>query len=55
VCTVNTHIALATTQKGNLSITEYANKMRVLGDEMAAARKPLDEEEMVSYILASLD
>jgi hypothetical protein len=42
-------------RKGNMTITEYVNKMRALGDEMSAAGKPLDYEEMVSYILAGLD
>jgi hypothetical protein len=55
VRTVNTHIALATTQKGNLSIIGYVNKMSVLGEEMDATGKPLDEEEMIYYILAGLD
>jgi hypothetical protein len=48
-------MALATTQKGNMSLTEYVNKMRKLGDDMALAGKPFDDEEMVSYILAGLD
>lgn len=38
---VNTRIALATTQKGNLSVAEYVGKMRSLGDDMAAAGRPL--------------
>jgi hypothetical protein len=45
-------IALVVTHKGNMSFTEYVNRMRVLGDEMASTGKPLDDEEMVSYILA---
>lgn len=53
--TVNTRIALAMTRKGNLSISEYVTKMKALADEMASARKPIDEEELVSYILAGLD
>jgi glutathionylspermidine synthase len=53
--TVNTRIALAMTRKGNLSISEYVAKMKALADEMASARKPIDEEELVSYILAGLD
>jgi hypothetical protein len=55
VRSINTCIALATTQKGNMSITEYVNKMCALGDEIDVVGKPLDEEEMVSYILAGLD
>jgi hypothetical protein len=54
-CAVNVHMSLATTQKGAMSITEYMTKMCALSDEMSAARKALDDEEMVSYILASLD
>lgn len=52
---VNTRIALATTQKGNMSITMYVGKMRSLADDMAAAGKPIGDEELVSYILAGLD
>ena len=29
--------------------------MRALGDEMAAAGRPLEDEELVEYILTSLD
>lgn len=42
---------LATTRKGNMSISEYIVKMKSLVDEM----KPIDEEEQVPYILARLD
>jgi hypothetical protein len=38
-----------------MSVTEYVNKMCGLGDEMTYAGKRLDDEEMVSYILAGLD
>jgi hypothetical protein len=34
------------TRKGNLSISEYVTKMKALADEMASARKPIDEEEL---------
>jgi hypothetical protein len=34
---VNTRLALATTYKGAMTVTEYIGKMRSLGDEMAAA------------------
>ena len=53
--TVNIRIALATTPKGNSSIAEYVAKIRGVADEMAAAGKKLDDEEIVSYILAGLD
>ncbi|WVZ86147.1 hypothetical protein U9M48_032980 [Paspalum notatum var. saurae] len=52
---VNTRIALATTQKGNMSMTEYIGKMKSFADEMACAGKPLEDEELVQYILAGLD
>lgn len=52
---VNTRLTLATAQKGNTDVAEYIEKMKVLGDEMASTGKPLDDEEMVSYILAGLD
>jgi hypothetical protein len=43
------------TQKGNKSVTEYFTKIHALGDEMLAVRNSLDDEEIVSYILAGLD
>jgi hypothetical protein len=53
--TINTRIALANLQKGNMSITEYFGKIQTLADETAAAGKKLDEEDVVSYVLAGLD
>lgn len=52
---VNTRIALATTQKGNMSITEYVGKMKSLADDLACTGKPIDSEELVRYILTGLD
>ena len=52
---VNTRLALATAQKGQQTIAEYVGKMRALGDEMAAAGRPLEDEELVEYILTGLD
>jgi hypothetical protein len=51
---VNTRLALATAQKGSSTVTEYVAKMRALGDEMAAAGRPLEDEELVEYILTGL-
>jgi hypothetical protein len=48
-------MALATTQKGNMSISEYIAKMKSFADEMASAGKSLEDEELVSYILVGLD
>jgi hypothetical protein len=47
-------MTLATTQKGNMSISEYIGKMKSLVDKMTLAGKAL-EEELVSYFLAGLD
>jgi histone deacetylase 1/2 len=52
---VNTRLALATTRKGNMTIAEYVGKMQALGDQMVAAGQPLEEEELVEYILTGLD
>lgn len=53
--TVNVRLALATTKKEDMMISQYYSKMKSLGDEMAAAWKPLEDEEMTSYILNGLD
>jgi hypothetical protein len=52
---VGTRMALATTRKGNLSVAEYLAKMQSLGNDMVAVGCPLDDEDMVQYILAGLD
>lgn len=52
---INTRMALSTTKKGNKSVAEYVSKMKSLADEIATTGKPLDEEDLVSYILAGLD
>jgi hypothetical protein len=52
---VNTRIALATTRKGTSTVIEYFGKMKALGDEMAASGRPLDEEELIEYIITGLD
>ena len=48
-------IALANLQKGNNSITDYVGKIRTLCDELVAAGKRVDEEDVVSHILAGLE
>jgi hypothetical protein len=52
---VNTRLTLATAQKGSSTVKEYVVKMQALGDEMAAAGRPLEDEELVEYILTGLD
>lgn len=38
-----------------MTAAEYIGKMKALGDEMAAAGRALDDEELVEYILIGLD
>jgi hypothetical protein len=52
--TVNTRLQLATTQKGSMSVAGYVNKMRSLRDEMTAAGRTLEDEELVEYILTNI-
>ena len=52
---VNVRIALANLQKGNSTITEYVGKIRTLCDELVASGKKVDEEDVVSHILAGLE
>lgn len=51
---LNTRLALSMTHKDNLSVTEYIGKMKTLADKMSSTDKPLNDEEMMSYILAGL-
>jgi hypothetical protein len=53
--TVNTRIALVTTRKDDMSISEYITKMKNLANEMASAKKRVDDKELAPYILAGLD
>jgi hypothetical protein len=53
--TVNTRLALATTHKVSMTVTEYVAKMRSLGEEMATAGRTLEDEDLVEYILTGLD
>jgi hypothetical protein len=52
---INTRMALATTQKGSSTVADYISKMKFLTDDMAAAGKKLDDEELPSYVLVGLD
>ncbi|XP_073351811.1 uncharacterized protein [Aegilops tauschii subsp. strangulata] len=51
----NLRIAIANTKKGNMSSNIFIAKMKSLGDELAAAGRPVSDPEMVDYILAGLD
>ena len=52
---INTHMALATAQKGSSTIDDYFNKMKSLANDMVAVGKCLEDEEIISYVLAGLD
>jgi hypothetical protein len=52
---INVHIALTTTCKGNSSVAKYLTKMQSLGNDMATAGRPLDDEDLIQYILTGLD
>jgi hypothetical protein len=53
--TVNKRIALATTEKNQLDVTEFYGKMRSLADDMVSTGAPLRDDEFMSCILAGLD
>jgi hypothetical protein len=48
-------MALSTNKKNNQSIAQYVGKMKTLADDMGAAGKKLNDEDLVGYILAGLD
>jgi hypothetical protein len=52
---VNTRLQLVTTQKGHLSVAEYINKMKSLAEEMVTAGRPLEDVELIEYILVGLN
>lgn len=51
----NLQMQLSTLKKGSMTTAVYFNKMKNLGNELAAAGKRVDDDEMVSFILAGLD
>jgi hypothetical protein len=52
---VNTRIALTTTRKNQLFVSDYYAKMSQLADDHAAPGAPLHDDEFVAYLLAGLD
>ena len=51
---MSTRLALTTASKGASNMAEYFVKMKGLADDMASAGKKLEDEELVSFILAGL-
>ncbi|KAJ0963639.1 hypothetical protein J5N97_028761 [Dioscorea zingiberensis] len=48
-------LELSTTQKKELSVLDYFNKMKGLADTLVAIGQPLRDEEVITYILTGLD
>jgi hypothetical protein len=46
--------ALVETKKNDLSAEKYFSKMKTIAQELAAAGKPLDDDELVWYALKNL-
>jgi hypothetical protein len=53
--TTNLRIALGNTKKLEMTTDAYFNKMKKFADELATAIKPLEDAQMVSYLVAGLD
>ncbi|KAK1662963.1 hypothetical protein QYE76_051122 [Lolium multiflorum] len=51
----NLRVALAKTKKENMTTAQFFTKMKGFADELAAAGRPIDEKELVEYLLAGLD
>jgi hypothetical protein len=52
---MNTRIALATTKKNHMSVSDYYAKMTHFADDLAASDTPLRDDELVAYLLVGLD
>uniref|UniRef100_A0ACD5XWM9 Uncharacterized protein n=1 Tax=Avena sativa TaxID=4498 RepID=A0ACD5XWM9_AVESA len=51
----NLRVALAKTRKEGMTTPAYFTKMKGLADELAAEGRPIEDEELVEYLLAGLD
>lgn len=51
----NLRMQLVNCKKGGQTAAAYFGKMKTLGDELAAAGRPVPDEELVTFILAGLD
>ena len=52
---INLRIAITNTKMCSMSSSAYISWMKNLGDELAAAGRPVSDPEMVDYVLAGLD
>jgi hypothetical protein len=53
--TIQLRTRLVATHKGDQFVAIYYSKMKGYVDEMAAAGKPLEDDDFISYVLAGLD
>ena len=53
--TIQTRQFLASTKKGNLSISDYFQKMKSFSDNLATIGQPLQNHEFTAYLLGGLD
>jgi hypothetical protein len=54
-CVLHLRNQLVTTRKGTQSVASYFSAVRGYDNEMAAVGKPLDDDDIVPYILNGLD
>jgi hypothetical protein len=52
---VNTRIALTTTKKNHMTVSDYYAKMCQFADDLATSGTTLHDDELVTYLLAGLD
>uniref|UniRef100_A0A803QGZ4 Uncharacterized protein n=1 Tax=Cannabis sativa TaxID=3483 RepID=A0A803QGZ4_CANSA len=45
---------LSTIQKGNLSITDYCDKVKILADSLSTTGHPLDDSDLIMHLLNGL-
>uniref|UniRef100_A0A453C9W1 Retrotransposon gag domain-containing protein n=1 Tax=Aegilops tauschii subsp. strangulata TaxID=200361 RepID=A0A453C9W1_AEGTS len=51
----NIKTSLVNAQKGNKTVATYFAEMRGFADELVAAGKPLQDDELISYIMHDVD
>lgn len=51
----NIRMQLESLKKGIMIVVAYFNKMKTIGDEIASTGKPIDNDEMVSFLMNDLD
>jgi hypothetical protein len=52
---INTCVALATTKKNQMTVSDYYTNMCQFTDDLAVSGTPLHDDELVVYLLVGLD